>query len=126
MGNWQKLFRALIKKKYNSPGPMDIERENSYWVIFVKGILSSAAFLSQFKSYNSFDRFVTNFSYDVMSLPAAPIILSEEIFGFGFPLSCDVLKEIGYSNYPKSDVHVKTILFECGFVEKFDDYPLCQ
>ncbi len=103
---------------------MNIEKENSFWVIFIKGILSSAAFSSSFKSFKSFDRLVANFSFNDMSLAAVPIIMSQEIYGLGFPLACDVLKELGYVNYAKSDVHVKTILFECGLVDRYDDYEV--
>ena len=28
----------------------------------------------------------------------------------GFPLACDFLKEIGYTDYPKPDVHIKDII----------------
>ena len=28
----------------------------------------------------------------------------------GFPLACDFLKEIGYTDFPKPDVHIKDII----------------
>lgn len=40
----------------------------------------------------------------------------DELHGFGFALSCDFLKECGYTNYPKPDVHVIEILRGPGFV----------
>ena len=38
------------------------------------------------------------------------MILSYEIDGFGFSLACDFLKEVGYLNFAKPDVHIKAIL----------------
>ena len=35
--------------------------------------------------------------------------MSKEIDGFGFALGCDFLKELGFLNFAKPDVHVKAI-----------------
>lgn len=54
-----------------------------------------------------------------------PLLLSCEIAGFGFALSCDFLKELGYVNFPKLDVHLRdifTALHLCPI--KTDDYQL--
>jgi thermostable 8-oxoguanine DNA glycosylase len=36
--------------------------------------------------------------------------LSQEVNGFGFALACDFLKELGFFNFAKPDVHVKAIV----------------
>lgn len=33
------------------------------------------------------------------------LLISTKISGIGFTLACDCLKELGYINYPKPDVH---------------------
>jgi thermostable 8-oxoguanine DNA glycosylase len=38
------------------------------------------------------------------------MLLSQEIDGFGFALACDFLKELGFINFAKPDVHVKAIV----------------
>jgi len=53
------------------------------------------------------------------------MLLSREIEGFGFALSCDFLKEMGYIDFPKPHVHLRDIfkaLRLCS--EKTDNYQL--
>ncbi len=53
------------------------------------------------------------------------MLLSHEIVGFGFALSCDFLKELGYVNFPKPDVHLRDIFTALELCEdKNDDYHL--
>jgi len=119
--DWKQLF-ADIKEKYTPPGPMDINKPNSYWAIFTKGVLSGAEFLSQFDSFESFDEFVSSFTFNDISIAALPILLDQEIYGMGFPLGCDFLKEIGYTNYAKPDTHTIDILYGTGVAASQDNY----
>jgi hypothetical protein len=53
------------------------------------------------------------------------MLLSREIEGFGFALSCDFLKEMGYINFPKPDVHLRDIFTSLSLSQdKPDDYKL--
>jgi hypothetical protein len=122
---WKKLFKK-IQDNYTPPGPMDIKNKNSYWVIFSKGILSGAEFLSQFESYKAFDEFVNSFAFNDISISALPILLDQEVYGMGFPIASDWLKEIGYSNYCKPDTHTIDILFETGVASSQDNYTVFQ
>ncbi len=119
--NWKKLFKT-IQNNYTPPGPMNIKKKSSYWVIFCKGILSGAEFLSQFDSFESFDEFVNNFTFNDISIAALPILLDQEIYGFAFALACDWLKECGYHNYGKPDTHTIDILYGTGVAPSQDNY----
>ncbi|MDO9579265.1 MAG: hypothetical protein Q7J06_01675 [Bacteroidales bacterium] len=121
--DWKALFKK-IKDNYIPPGPMDIKNERSYWVIYVKGILSSAKFLSNFNSVKEFDKFVKSFFHNEFTIAALPMLLDKEIFGLGFSLACDFLKELGYVQYGKPDVHIKDIFYELGLVSSRDDYEV--
>lgn len=56
-----------------------------------------------------------------------PLLISTEIYGFGFALVCDFLKDLGYENYGKPDVHIKEILSAYGFIsEKHSDYKVLK
>ena len=123
--NWKKLFKR-IQVDYTPPGPMNEKNKNSYWVIFTKGILSGAEFLSQFESYEAFDDFVNSFAFNDISIGALPILLDQEVYGMGFAIGCDWLKEIGYSNYCKPDTHTIDILFESGVAPNQDNYTVFQ
>ena len=53
------------------------------------------------------------------------MLLDDEIEGFGFALSCDFLKELGYVNFPKPDVHLRDIFTALELCqEDADDYQL--
>jgi hypothetical protein len=82
----------------------------SIWPLFCRAALSGAEFLSRFANADDFYQWVDVFDGDDRLRPALPMALSYEIEGFGFPLACDFLKELGYLNFAKPDVHIKGIL----------------
>ena len=121
--DWKRLFRR-VKRGRTPPGPMDIGKEGSYWVVFSKGALSGAAFLANFDSFQAFHAFIMCFQDHDFAIPALPMVLEREIYGMGFPLACDFLKEVGYTNYGKPDVHVKDILCGLELVDCRDNYEV--
>jgi hypothetical protein len=123
--NWKLLFKT-VEANHQPPGPMNITNGSSYWVLFCKGILSGAEFLSLFDSFESFDEFVNSFAFNDTSIAALPILLDQEIYGMGFPLGCDWLKEMGYGDYGKPDVHTGDILFETGVAQSRDNYEVLK
>ena len=55
------------------------------------------------------------------------MILEAEIYGIGFPLACDFLKELGYINYGKPDVHIIEIFEATGLTEEgLSDYHVLK
>lgn len=50
-------------------------------------------------------------------MPALPLILAEEIEGIGYTLACDFLKELGFVEYGKPDVHVIGIFVGIGLCQ---------
>lgn len=48
------------------------------------------------------------------------MMISHEVFSFGFPLACDFLKELGWDQYPKPDVHIKAVVTGLGLPGKSD------
>lgn len=99
--------------------------KNSIWPRYCESILSAASFLSNFKSSREFFDWIDVFDKSDIARPALPMLLSKEIYGFGFALSCDLLKEAGYINFPKPDVHLKDIFVGLGLCPpKVNDYIL--
>jgi hypothetical protein len=82
----------------------------SLWPLFARAALSGAQFLSQFDSGPEFIEWVRVFDADDRKRAALPMLLSQEIDGFGFALACDFLKELGFLNFAKPDVHVKAVV----------------
>ena len=106
--SWKILFQR-IKNECNPKGKMVLTKKNSYWTIFCKGTVSGAKFLSQFSSFDEFNEFVNLFYFNESTRAALPMLIAKEVFGLGFALACDFLKESGYTEFVKTDVHIKAI-----------------
>jgi hypothetical protein len=124
-GDWKKLFK-YIKENHVTNGRMDISKPNNYWVIFCKGTISAASFLSQFKNLDDFNEFVNPFLVNEYTKVSLPLLLSKEVFGLGFALACDFLKEIGYVDFAKPDVHIIAIFYGIGISKSKDQYDVLK
>lgn len=99
----------------------------SIWPQYCRAVLSAAEFLSRFKSADDFYSWVDFFDGDDRARPGLPLIISEEVKGFGFALACDFLKELGYTNYGKPDVHIRDIFKAAGLCSTdVGDYELLK
>jgi hypothetical protein len=95
------------------------------WPRYCQTIISAARFIEQFSSAPDFFGWVDFFDKDDRARASLPLLLSQEIDGFGFALSCDFLKEMGYVNFPKPDVHLRDIFTALNLCsDKSDDYQL--
>lgn len=119
--DWKKLFLEF-KEKFGQNYKMDIDNKRNAWVMYSRGVLSCSKFLSNFDSVKEFDDFVKSFFHNEFTIASLPMLLEKEIFGFGFPLACDFLKELGYVQYGKPDVHLKEIFMKLNLVESNTDY----
>lgn len=107
-------FDSLYTLLYNSFQFSNYEKKNNLWIRYTKGLLSAAKFLSDFDNYKDFDDFVKSFRYNEISSASLPMLLEKEIYGMGFALACDCLKELGYTHYPKPDIHLIDIFKALG------------
>ncbi len=90
---------------------------------YFKVIISGAAFLSEFKKVEEFYSWVEVFDKD--SNKRHEFFKNQKnrntrwlkIDGFGLALACDFLKEIGYLNFSKPDIHLKGIFASLQFCE---------
>lgn len=121
--NWEKVFYK-IKNEYKPKGKFDINKPQSYWVIFCKSVISAANFVNKFSNIEEFNIFVEKFYLNEYTRVALPLLLQREIKGFGFALACDFLKENGYEKFVKPDVHIKYIFNGIGLSDSDDDYEI--
>jgi hypothetical protein len=92
------------------------------WPRYCLTIMSGARFLTQFASADDFYEWVDAFDMlDDRARPALPMLLAQEIDGFGFALACNFVKELGYENFSKPDVHVKDIFWALGLSPRGTD-----
>jgi len=89
----------------------------SLWPIFCQSLIDSAYFLKSFETAEKFYEWANFFANDSKAKPALPLMISIEITGIGFPLACDFLKEIGFVEYGKPDVHLKDIFKALGIID---------
>lgn len=121
--DWESVLDDIVEK-LNPRG--EIRRKpRSIWPHYCQTILSAANFVEQFSSASDFFGWVDFFDQDDRARASLPMLLSKEVDGLGFALSCDFLKEMGYVNFPKPDVHLRDIFTSLGLCkDKSDDYQL--
>lgn len=121
--NWEAILNEIIKT-LNPKGEIR-KTSRSIWPQYCQTILSAAYFIEQFSSATDFFKWADFFDKDNRARASLPMLLSQEIKGFGFALSCDFLKEMGYINFPKPDVHLRDIFTALNLCEdKPTDYKL--
>jgi len=99
----------------------------SIWPKYCKTIVSAAAFISQFTTAQDFLEWANYFYNDKKSFAALPLLLEAEIYGIAFPLACDFLKELGYVDFGKPDVHIIEQFEALGLIkEKSSNYQVLK
>lgn len=114
----------LLGKFKNRFGLQELQGKRSLWRKFSEGIISGSHFMASFKNKSDFDSFIKTFARNKYTKAALPMLLSKEIRGFGFALACDFLKELGYREYPKPDVHLIKIFHELDLSASSEPYDV--
>ena len=109
---WESVLDDIVAQL--KPRGSVFRTPRSIWARYCRSVLSGARFLSQFSTADDFYRWVDLFDEDERARPALPLLLAQEIDGFGFALACDFLNGLGYENFSKPDVHVKDIFGSLG------------
>jgi hypothetical protein len=122
--NWESLFDAIKGSGYKPPGRMVKLNKKSHWVIYCKAVISIAEFLSAYETIEEFEKFVSGFLTNEQSKLALPLLLAEEIFGFGFALACDFLKENVSPQFIKPDTHIKDIAHCLSITASNNNYKI--
>jgi len=86
----------------------------SIWPKYCKTILSAATFLTQFRDGQEFFAWAEHLYKNEKTMAALPLMIASEVDGIGYPLACDFLKEFGFTDFAKPDVHVNRLLVGIG------------
>jgi len=121
---WGNLFDVIYESNYSPPGRMVKSNNKNYWVIYCKAIISITEFLVTYDTLDKFKEFVNGFLTNEQSKLALPLLLSEEIFGFGFALACDFLKENVSPEFIKPDTHLNDISQGLGITKSKNSYRI--
>lgn len=95
------------------------ESPQNLWRQYAKSIVSASCYFSQFHDIKKLRDYFDSFQISTESKVKLPTTLANNIYGMGFALACDFLKEIGY-DYAKPDVHIKDIFYNLGLSAKDD------
>ena len=95
------------------------ESKTNSWRRYAKGIISICEFLSDFDGIDEYNRFCESFEGN-KSLPG---LMSKKISGMGFALACNLLKDTGFNDFCKPDVHLRDVLSKTGYCGP-DDYSV--
>lgn len=111
------LFEEFCR---NFPVKNKDSKQNS-WLRYAGGIIDTCVYLNRFKSIEEYNEYCLGFKGSIK----LPIEMKNEIRGMGFALACDQLKETGFSDYSKPDVHLRDVLHGCGYCDD-DDYSIFE
>jgi len=104
----------VLRKEFNVTSK---DSKRNSWYKWSKSIIDAAKFMRDFDAVDDFKTFVNQFDYNLPTRMALPLLISTKISGIGFALACDCLKELGYVNYPKPDVHLIDVFEGLGLSE---------
>jgi hypothetical protein len=104
----------IFRNEFNVTSP---DSKRNSWHKWSRSAIDAAKFMSDFRDVEDFKGFVAQFDYNNPTRMALPLLISTKISGIGFALACDALKELGYLNYPKPDVHLIDVFSQLGLSE---------
>lgn len=93
----EELFKVFAEN-------IDMRNSQNSWMKYSKAIFNGVKLIAKFENEDEFKEYVNSFSDD-------PKVIANDFEGvFGFALTCDYLKEQGFLQYSKPDVHIKEVL----------------
>jgi hypothetical protein len=109
-----------IRKQLAPRGKLNYN-PRSLWKRFCTSVTSGAAFLAQFPDVQAFYKWAEPCDADEDGRVQLAKMIAQQVDGIGFALACDFLKEIGFTNFSKPDVHIKEIFSRLGLSATRDD-----
>lgn len=100
-----------LYKVFEQTKEFEINKEhNELWKSFAQSVIDGARFISRFDSVEAFKKMIGNIASYFPGTMMIPRLICGEIRGMGEALACDFIKEIGYVEYAKPDVHINYII----------------
>lgn len=109
---WRELLDDVDARFF--PGDPRRREPGSLWPRFCRAALSGASFLVRFQTTERFYAWVARYDRTGRSRYRLVSRVAERLHGFGEALACDFIKELGFANWSKPDVHLKKIFVGLG------------
>lgn len=84
------------------------------WKDWCRTSVEIAIYLRKFSNVDNFKNFVAQYDTCSKKRVLLPDEIQKNIYGMGFALVCDALKELGFYNFSKPDTHIKHIFTSLG------------
>ena len=117
--DWGRLLDRIDAEFF--PGEPRERGRRSAWKKFCLAILTGAEWLSQFEGADAFYRWVERHDRNARSRYGLACTIANGIHGYGPAVACDFVKELGFLNWSKPDVHLKKIFVQLGLAESEDN-----
>lgn len=115
----EKLFEQFNQKYHIVVG----KNTGKLWKLWCRSVVDSARFLCRFDSPEEFDKYVKSFD-DVSRRKLLPKEIAKNICNIKFAAACDLIKELGYTEYIKPDIHMDKIFTAFGLCPECDKNKL--
>ena len=107
-----KCLSELLRNKFNNG------KENALWDRWCRSVVDSAKYICGFKDSAAFEQEIHKYACDINQSIKLANSIAKEIYGMGFALICDVLKELGFTDYSKPDIHLIEVFSSIGLSKK--------
>lgn len=109
-----KYTEESLYSKFCSVFPVkNQDSKQNLWRRYANSIIDSCRYLSNYKNAEEFNKYIENFngSLDIV------YDMKRSIRGMGFALACNLIKDLGFTDYAKPDTHTRDVVAAMGFAD---------
>jgi hypothetical protein len=119
---WKRLLNRIDEDFF--PTEPRSREPRSAWRKFCRAVLTGAKWLTQFKDVNTFYQWVERHDRNARKRYELACTIASNVRGYGPALACDFVKELGFLNWSKPDVHLKKIFVGLGLATSEDNWTV--
>lgn len=122
--DWERLLDHIDETFF--PGAPRERAQGKPWRKFCLALVTGAQWLTQFEDANALYRWLERRDKSARSRFKAAGIIAANIHGYGRPVACDFIKELGFPNWSKPDVHLKRVFVALGLAASSDNWTVFE
>ncbi len=87
------------------------DSKNNLWRRYAKSVIDAGYYLDKYKTADAFNQHIEKYAgnFDIV------YDMSKNISGMGFALACNMVKDLGFTDYAKPDTHTKDVIEAMGY-----------
>jgi len=119
---WGRLLDHIDEMFF--PGDPRERGPRSTWRKFCRAVLTGAEWLTRFEDADEFYRWVERHDQNARMRFRLARTVADGVHGYGPALACDFVKELGFLNWSKPDVHLKKIFVGLDLAASEDNWTV--